>query len=147
MTRRPPRYSAWLMLGAVVVLVGCGAEGGSTSSGRDDADTTATLAPTSPVAATRLSVRDDLVDAQVVRWRSWRAVDDTTLEFTVTAGAADCYAAQPEVVESDAEVRVRLHVGRLPERADRECQAIALESVVPVRLATPLGTRRVEPLT
>jgi hypothetical protein len=135
------------MLGAVVVLAACGAEGGATSTGRDDADTTATRAPTTPAAAPRLSVRDDLVDAQVVTWLSWRAVDDTTLEFTVTAGTADCYGAQPDVAESDTVVRVRLRVGRLPEAADRECRAIALASVVPVRLATPLGARQVEPLT
>lgn len=147
MTLRPPRCSALLMLGAVVVLVACGAEGGATSPGRDDAGSTATRAPSTPVAPTTLSVRDELVDAQVVTWRTWRAVDATTLEFTVTAGAADCYGAQPEVVESDTEVRVRLRVGRLPEAADRECPAVALESVVPVRLDTPLGGRRVEPLT
>lgn len=140
MSSRPPRHSALLMLGAVVVLGACGAQGGATSSGRDD--TTANEAPSTPVDSTTLSVRDVLVDAQVVPWRSWRAVDATTLEFTVTAGDAECYAAQPEVVESDTEVMVRLRVGRLPEAADRECQAIALESVVPVRLAEPLGARR-----
>jgi hypothetical protein len=140
MNRRPPRHSAWLILGAVVVLVACG-------PGADDSDSTATGAPSSPVAVPTLSVRDDLVHAQVVPWRSWRAVDDTTLEFTVTAGPADCYGAQPKVVESDTAVKVRVRVGRLPEAADRACAAIALESVVPVRLAKPVGDRRVEPLT
>jgi hypothetical protein len=139
MIRRPPRYSAWLMLGAVV-LAACG-------FGPDDTDTSGAGAPSAPVPAHRLSVREDLVDAQVVAWRSWRVVDDTTLEFTVTAGTPDCYAAQPRVVESETEVRVRLRVGRLPEAADRDCPAIALESVVPVKLAAPLGARSVEPLT
>ncbi len=149
MTPKLPRASAGLMLGGVFFLVVCIAGGCSTSpgSGGPSADTTATAAPSTPTAPTKLSVRDDLVDAHAVNWRSWRAVNDTTLEFTVTAGPADCYGAQPEVVESDTEVRVRLRIGRLPEAADRECAAIALESVVPVRLASPLGTRRVEPLT
>lgn len=140
MTPRPPRASAWLMFGAVIVLAAC-------NPGLGDADTTSTEAPSTPVAATRLQVRTDLVDAQVVPWRSWRVVADTTLEFTVTAGAANCYGAHPEVVESDTEVKVRLRVGRLPEAADRECPPIALESVVPARLAAPLGGRRVEPLS
>jgi len=132
--------SAGLMLGAVVALVGC-------SLGRDDGGTTATNAPTTPGAASTLSVVEDLVDAQVVTWRSWRAVEETMLEFSVTAGPVNCYGAHTKVVESDSEVRVQLQVGRLPEAADRQCPAIALESVVPVRLATPLGARQVKPLT
>lgn len=137
------------MLGVVVVLgvAACGAEGGSASTSQDDADTTATTAPSSPVSASGLPVRDDLVDPEALDWRSWRAVDSTTLEFTVTAGPSDCYGAQPEVVESDTEVMVRLWVGRLPEAAGAECPAIAREAVVPVQLAEPLGERSVEHLT
>ena len=140
MTTRPPRHMAWLMFGAVVVMVGCGPSG-------NDAATTATDAPATPAPATTLAVRDDLVDPQVVTWRSWRVLNDTTLEFTVTAGSADCYAAHADVVESDTTVRVRLQVGRIPEAADRECPAIAHQSIVPVPLAAPLGSRPVEPLT
>jgi hypothetical protein len=145
MMRRPPRCSALLVLGAVVVLGACGADTGAGSPGGDDADTTATAAPTAPGTPGRLPVQEELVDGQDVPWRSWRAVDDTTLEFTVTAGTPDCHGVWPDVVESDTEVRVRLRVGRLPGAADRECPAIALESVVPVRLAAPLGERRVAP--
>lgn len=146
MSPAPLRHPAWLLLGAVVLLGACGGEDDASSPLRDGADSTAAAPTPTPVEATRLSVRDDLVDAQVVPWRSWRAVDDTTLELVVTAGPADCYAAQPEVVETDTEVRVRVRVGRVPEAADRECPAIALESIVPARLAAPLGARRVEPL-
>lgn len=146
MTRRPPRCSAWLILGVVVVLAAC-AKGGTNSPGRDDAGTSATGAPSTPVSTARLSVRDDLVDAAPVPWRSWRVSDDRTLEFTVTAGPADCYAARPEVVETSTTVGVRLWVGRLPEAAGRECPAIALAAVIAVRLADSLGTRRVESLT
>lgn len=145
MAPRLPRASALLMVGGVLVLVVCITGGCSRSagSGGSHAGTTATAAPSAAVVATRLSVRDDLVDARVVDWRAWRVVNATTLEFTVTAGPADCYGSQPEVVESGNEVRVRLRIGRLPEAADRECAAIAVESVVLVRLASPLGTRRV----
>lgn len=147
--QRLPRRPAWLLLAVVVVLAvaACGAAGGSASTSQDDAATSATTAPSAPVAADRLLVRDDLVDPEVVPWRSWRTADSTTLEFTVTAGPADCYGAQPEVVESDTEVKVRLRVGRLPEAAEAECSAIAREAVVPVQLAEPLGGRTVQHLT
>jgi|GEM_PF-1534706 len=143
LTRRPPRLTAVLLVGAVVALSACGpvAEPG------DDGDgTTATRAPDAATSPGALPVRDDLVDPQVVAWRSWRAVDDRTLEFTVTAGPADCYGAEPQVQESETAVRVQIRVGRLPEAADEECPAIALESAVLVRLAAPLGDREVEQL-
>jgi len=65
----------------------------------------------------------------------------------VTTGPADCYGADPEAVESEAVVRVRVRVGLLPQAAGKQCPAIALESAVPIRLAAPLGTRKVEHLT
>jgi hypothetical protein len=94
-----------------------------------------------------LPTRNDLVDAQVVQWRDWRSVDDRTLEVTVTAGPADCYGAEPEVTESETAVRLRIRVGLLPEAAGKDCPAIARASVVPVRLASALGDRKVEPLS
>jgi hypothetical protein len=144
--RRSPRLAALLLVGAVAALSACGSDGSAAGSGRDD-DTTATQAPSAPSSPGALPVRDDLVAPQVVPWRTWRAADDRTLEVTVTAGPTDCYGAEPEVVESEAAVRVRVRVGLLPQAAGKECPAIALESVVPVRLAAPLGTRKVEHLT
>jgi hypothetical protein len=145
--RRSPRLAALLLVGAVVALSACGSDGSAAGSGRDDDDTTATRAPSAPSSPGVLPVRADLVDPQVVPWRTWRAADDRTLEVTVTAGPTNCYGAEPEVVESEAAVRVRVRVGLLPQAAGKECPAIALESVVPVRLAAPLGTRKVEHLT
>lgn len=142
LTRRSPRLAALLLVGATAALSACGSTAGS---GRDD--TTATQAPNAPSSPGALPVRDDLVNPQVVPWRTWRAVDDQTLEVTVTAGPIDCYGAEPEVVESEATVRIRVRVGMLPQAAGKECPAIALESVVPVRLAAPLGARKVEHLT
>jgi hypothetical protein len=139
-TPRWPRVSAWLLIGPVLVLVGCGL-------GRDDGGGTPGGAPSPPGTAPTLAVRSDLVDPQVVTWRSWRAVEETLLEFKVSAGPASCYGAASKVMESGTEVRVELRVGRLPEASERECAAIAIESIVPVRLAAPLGARRVEPLT
>jgi hypothetical protein len=144
--QRSPRPAALLLVGAIVALSACASNGSAAGSGRDD-DTTATQAPSAPASPRALPVRDDLVDPQVVPWRTWRATDDRTLEVTVTAGHTDCYGAEPEVVESEAAVRVRVRVGLLPQAAGKECPAIALESVVPVRLAAPLGTRKVEHLT
>lgn len=143
LTRRPSRLAAVLLAGAVVTLSACGT---AAEPGSDD-DTTATRAPHAAPSPGALPVRDDLVDPQVVVWRTWRAVDDRTLEVTVTAGPAGCYGAEPEVAESEAAVRVRVRVGLLPDAAGKECPAIAVESVVPVRLAAPLGTRKVEHLT
>lgn len=128
----------------MVALSACGP---ATEPGGVDDGTTATDAPNDPVSPGALPVRDDLVDPQVVDWRSWRAVDDRTLEVTVTAGPAACYGAEPEVVESETAVRVRVRVGLLPEAADQECPAIATESAVLVPLAAPLGDRDVEHLT
>jgi hypothetical protein len=142
-TRQPPRLAALLLVGVVVTLSACGSPA---DSGSDD-DTTATRAPNTSSSPGTLPIRDDLVDRQVVPWRTWRAADDRTLEVTVTAGPTDCYGAQPEVVESETAVRVRVWVGLLPHAAGKECSAIAKESVVPVRLAAPLGTREVEHLT
>jgi len=141
--RRSPRLAALLLVGVVFALSACGS---ATESGSDD-DTTATQAPNASSSPGALPVRDDLVNPQVVPWRTWRAADDRTLEVTVTAGPTDCYGAEPEVVESEAAVRIRVRVGLLPQAAGKECPAIALESVVPVRLAAPLGTRMVEHLT
>ncbi|MDG4771816.1 hypothetical protein [Solwaraspora sp. WMMD792] len=143
LTRRPPRLTAVLLVGAVVALSACGP---AAEPGDDGDGTTATRAPDAATSPGALPVRDDLVDPQVVAWRSWRAVDDRTLEFTVTAGPADCYGAEPQVQESETAVRVQIRVGRLPEAADEECPAIALESAVLVRLAAPLGDREVEQL-
>src|SRR3954449_6986590 len=140
MTPRWPRVSAWLLIAPVLVLVGCGL-------GRDDGDSTPSGAASTPGGAPTLAVRADLVDAQVVTWRSWHEVEKALLEFKVSAGPASCYGAASKVVESATEVRVQLRVGRLPEASERECAAIAIESIVPVRLAAPLGARRVEPLT
>lgn len=131
-----------LLIEAIVALCACGS---AAESGGND-DTTATQAPTTSSSPAVLPVRHDLVDPQVVPWRTWRAADDRTLEVTVTAGPSDCYGAEPEVVESEAAVRVRVRVGLLPQAAGKECSAIALESVVPVRLAAPLGSRKVEHL-
>lgn len=142
-TRRPPRLAALLLVGVVVTLSACG----SPARSGGDGDTTGTEAPTASSSPEALPVRDDLVDAEVVPWRNWRAAGDRTLEVTVTAGPTDCYGAEPEVVESETAVRVRVRVGLLPEAAGKECSAIAQESVVPVRLAAPLGTRKVEHLT
>lgn len=152
MTPRTPRASAWLVLGGALVLIvyTAGACSRPPESAGPDADTTATTAPSTPAtpaAPTRLPVRQDLLDAHPVTWRTWKAVNEMALEFTVTAGPADCYGAQPKVVESDTQVRVQIRIGRLPEAADRDCPAIALEAIVPVHLASPLGTRHVEPLT
>jgi hypothetical protein len=133
MTRRPLQCAAVLAFGAVV-LVSC-------SAGRDSNERATPRAGDPPT----LSVRSDLTDSTVVPWRSWRLVEATTLEFTLSTGPTDCYGAYPEVVETDTTVRVRLSVGRIPDAADRECAAIAIESVVPVRLAAPLAARRVEP--
>jgi hypothetical protein len=141
-TRRSPRLAALLVVEAIVALSACGS-----ATGSGDDDTTATRAPNASSSPGTLTVRDDLVNPQVVPWRTWRAVGNQTLEVTVTAGPADCYGAAPEVVESEAAVRVRVRVGLLPEAAGKECPAIALASVVPVRLAAPLGTREVEHLT
>lgn len=135
---RPCRQLPLPVLVAVLVLGAC--------SPASDGGTTGSDAPTTPAPAGRLEVRDDLVETQAVTWRSWRVVEPQALEFTVTAGAPDCHGVRPEVVESDSAVRVRLLVGRLPEAAERSCQAIALESVVVVPLAAPLGDRRVRPL-
>lgn len=143
LTRRSPRLAALLLAGAIVALSACGS---AAKSGSDD-DTTGTEAPNASSSPGTLPVRDDLVNPRVVPWRTWRAVDDRTLEVTVTAGPTNCYGAEPEVVESEAAVRVRVRVGMLPDAAGKECPAIALESVVPVRLAAPLGTREVEHLT
>lgn len=150
--RTTPRASAWLMLGGALMLIvyTAGACVRPPESAGPGADTTATTAPSTPatsVAPTRLPVREDLLDAHPVNWHTWQAVNEMTLEFTVSAGPADCYGAQPKVVESDTQVRVQIRIGRLPEAADRDCPAIALESVVSVPLASPLGTRHVEPLT
>jgi hypothetical protein len=143
LTRRSPRPAALLLVGVMVALSACGS---AADPGSDD-DTTAAPAPTSSSTPGTLRVRHDLVNPQVVPWRTWRAVDNRTLEVTVTAGPTDCYGAEPEVAESEAAVRVRVRVGLLPDAAGKECPAIALESVVPVRLAAPLGTRKVEHLT
>jgi len=143
LTRRSPRSAALLLVGVVVALSACGS---TAESGSDD-DTTGTQAPNASSSPGALPVRDDLVNLQVVPWRTWRAVDNRTLEVIVTAGPTDCYGAEPEVVESEAAVRVRVRVGLQPHAAGKECPAIALESVVPVRLAAPLGTRKVEHLT
>lgn len=141
LTRRPPRSTALLLVGVVVALGACG---GVAEFGSDD--TTGTQAPNAASTPGELSIRDDLVNPQIVPWRTWRAVDDRTLELTVTAGPTDCYGAEPEVAESEAAVRVRVRVGLLPQAVGQECPAIALESVVLVRLAAPLGTRKVEHL-
>ena len=138
MTRRSLRSPAWLVVGAVVVLTACSPILG----GDPDPDPSAPPTPSSS-----LLLRDDLVDPQVVPWNSWRVVGDSTLEFTVTAGDRTCYGADPEVVETETAVRVRLRVGWLPEAEGRDCDAIALESVVAVPLAEALGERDVEPLS
>ncbi|MFV2027468.1 hypothetical protein ACFHWV_23030 [Micromonospora sp. LOL_028] len=145
LTRRPPRLTAVLLVGAVVVLSACGPAAEPGDDGDGDG-TTATQAPDAATSPGALPVRDDLIAPQVVAWRTWRAVDDRTLEFTVTAGPVDCYGAEPQVQESETAVRVQIRVGRLPEAADQECPAIALESAVLVRLAAPLGDREVEQL-
>ena len=132
-----------LMVGAIVALTGCG----SAAEPGGDHGSTATRAPNASSSPGMLPVRDDLVEPQVAAWRRWRAVDDRTLEVTVISGPTDCYGAEPEVAENDTAVRVRIRVGLLPEAAGKECMAIALESVVLVRLTVPLGTRKVEPLT
>lgn len=139
--RLAPRPAALLLAGAVA-LSACGS---AARSGRDDG-TTATQAPTASAHPRSLPIRTDLVNPQVVAWRGWRAVDDHTLEVTVTAGPAGCYGADPQVAETDGAVRIRVRVGRLPHARDRECPAIALESVVPVRLVRPLGSREVQHL-
>lgn len=143
LTRRSPRLTALLLVAAIAALSACG----STAEPGSDDDTTATRAPDASSSPGMLPVREDLVDPQVVAWRTWRAVDDRTLEVTVTAGPTDCYGADPEVAESEAAVRIRVRVGLLPQAAGKECPAIAVESVVLVRLAAPLGTRNVENLT
>lgn len=138
MTARTTRRAGWLLIGPLTLLLAC--------SPVEDADTTSTAAPTGPVAAGTLPVRDELIDPQPVEWRSWRAAEGTVVEFVVTAGPAACFGAQAEVVETETEVRVGLRVGRLPEAADRECPAVTLESVVPVALAADLGARQIQPL-
>lgn len=143
LTRRPPRPAAWLLVGVVVAVSACG----SVADAGSDDDTTATRAPKTSSRPEALPIRDDLVNPQVVPWLTWRAVDNRTLEVTVSAGPIDCYGANPEVAESESAVGVRVRVGRLPQAAEKECPAIALESAVLVRLATPLGARKVEHLT
>ncbi|ROO61168.1 mutator family transposase [Micromonospora sp. Llam0] len=71
----------------------------------------------------------------------------TRTKTVLTAGPPACYGAEPEVAESETAVRVRIRVGLLPEAADQECPAIAVESVVLVRLAAPLAGRTVDYLT
>ncbi|MFV2022632.1 hypothetical protein [Micromonospora sp. LOL_023] len=145
LTRQSPRLAVLLLVGATAALSACGSAaepGGSANDG-----TIATQAPTGSASPEALPDRDDLVDPQVVDWRTWRAVDDRTLEVTVTAGPTDCYGAESEVVENETTVRVRIRVGLLPEAADKECPAIATESAVLVSLAAPLGDREVEHLT
>ncbi|MEU8185050.1 hypothetical protein AB0B86_30260 [Micromonospora sp. NPDC049047] len=51
------------------------------------------------------------------------------------------------MTESETAVGVRIRVGMLPEAAGKECAAIAKESVVPVRLTSALGNRKVGPLS
>jgi len=141
MTHQLPRAPASLvlgvaLLGAVLLLDGCTRDGSG-----DPGPTGRSAAPGA------LEVRGDLVAAQAVPWSSWRSVGEATLEFTVTAGSPDCYAARPAVHESASQVRVRIEVGRVPETADQDCPAIALTSVVPVRLAAPLGDRTVRPMS
>ncbi|HYP46930.1 MAG TPA: hypothetical protein VEQ66_17255 [Propionibacteriaceae bacterium] len=139
MTRRAPRSSAWLMVGALVVLTAC--------SPIFDGDRKPDSPSSPPTPSRSLSVRNDLIDPQVIPWRSWRVVGGATLEFTVTAGDSRCYGAETKVVETETAVRVRLRVGWLPEAKERDCDAIALESVVVVPLAKALGKRKVEPLS
>jgi hypothetical protein len=139
MIRRSPRLAALLLVGATIGVSACGS---SAEPGGDDG-TTASHALSASSSPRALPVRDDLIDPQVVPWRTWRAVDDWTLELTVTAGLADCYGAEPEVAESETAVHLRVRVGLLPSAAGKECPAIAVESVVLVRLAAPLGTRKV----
>ncbi|MFI5843109.1 hypothetical protein ACIA8K_25705 [Catenuloplanes sp. NPDC051500] len=141
LTRRPSRLVALLLAGAVVSLSACG----SPSAGSGDG-TTATPAGTGATGPGTLQVRSDLVGPQVVPWRSWRAVDDRTIEVTVTAGSPDCYGATADLTETPTAVQLRIHVGVLPDVAGQECPAIAEESVVLVPLSAPLGTRTVEPL-
>ena len=117
------------------------------SAAEPGSDTSGVRAPTGSTPPEELPTRNDLIDAQVVPWRDWRSVDDRTLEVTVTAGPADCYGAEPDVTESETAVRIRIRVGLLPEAAGKECPAIAEEWVIPVRLASALGDRKVEPLT
>jgi hypothetical protein len=138
---RPPLPLAACLLVVVAALSACG------SATEPGSDTSGVPAPTGPTRPGVLPTRSDLVGAQVVQWRDWRSVDDRTIEVTVTAGPADCYGAEPEVTESETAVRVRIRVGLLPEAADKDCPAIAKESVVPVRLTSALGDRKVEPLS
>lgn len=141
MRMRPPLPLAAWLLAVVAALSACG------SAAESGSDTSGVRAPTGLTRPEALPTRSDLIDAQVVQWRDWRSVDDRTLEVTVTAGPADCYGAEPEVTESETAVRLRIRVGLLPEAAGKECPAIAKESVVPVRLTSALGNRKVEPLS
>ena len=150
MSTRPPRPAALLLVGAALLLCACGSDtseaAGRADDGTGSGDTTATVAPPGPAPVSRLPARDELVDAQEVTWRSAAAAGARTLELVVTAGPAACFGARTRVVESATEVRVRVEVGRLPEAADRECIAVALEQVVAAELAAPLGDRAVVPL-
>lgn len=86
--------------------------------------------------------RDDLVSPMVpVRWKSWRAVDDTTIEITYFAGPASCQGVHALVEQTPQAVTITLSTGALPGSGD--CMAVALSTVTTITLNEPLAGRQV----
>ncbi|WP_299046645.1 hypothetical protein [uncultured Actinomyces sp.] len=85
--------------------------------------------------------RDDLVSPVPVRWKSWRAVDDTTIEVTYFAGPASCQGVHALVEQTPQAVTITLSTGALPGSGD--CMAVALSTITTITLNEPLAGRQV----
>ncbi|WP_161925140.1 hypothetical protein [Actinomyces sp. 432] len=108
-------------------------------------DSTAAPAPSIAEGAepTLLTPRDDLVSPSRLRWESWKLIDSTTVEVSFTGGSPTCEGVSVELLETPQDVTINLSYGVLPEMADGDCPAIAVQSAVRVTLSEDLGEREV----
>ena len=72
-----------------------------------------------------------------------RVPGDDAVAVHFTTGTPECYGVHATVTETAETVSVELLSGTLPEAAGRACIMIAVSGSVEVRLAGPLGDRRV----
>lgn len=115
--------------------------------GQESSDSTVS-GPETPSTASPPDVepRDDITDAKDLAWSSYERVTARQLRFHFAAGSPECFGIRVVVEETYDVVRVGLQQGELSS-APRPCPALGLIGSVLVDLDSPLGSRRVEPLS
>ncbi|WP_019932781.1 hypothetical protein [Nocardia sp. BMG111209] len=135
---------------SVAVVSGCGHSGEAGPRSDSAASDSAAITPTEqaqPQFGRRFTANPAIVNPRPIAFDSWSRVADDRIAVNFRIGSPDCNGVDATTTETSGAVTVALRAGTLPEAMGRMCTMIEVFGTLEVKLARPLGNRKVNAST